>query len=75
MLRNNLIVHLAKYLAFTKVITLRIAAVYGNSSHFFVRNSPKISPPPPRNCIPVCKKFSCNYYEIDAIGIYIKVNY
>ncbi len=50
-------------------ILIRIAAVYGNSSHFFVRNSPKISPPQPLYSIPVYKKFSCNYYEIDAIGI------
>ena len=32
--------------------------------------SPKISPPQPLYSIPVCKKFSCNYYEIDTIGIF-----
>ncbi len=56
---------------------LKYYAVYsnqdGNSSHFFVRNRPEISPPQPLYSIPVCKKFSCNYYEIDIyyeIGIY-----
>ena len=36
-------------------IHIRIAAVCGNSSHFFVRNSPKIPIPPTLYSIHVCK--------------------
>ncbi len=42
----------------------------GDSSHFFVRNSPKFSPSPPLYSIQVCKKITCNFDEILATGIY-----
>ncbi len=43
---------------------------HGNSSHFFVRNSSKISPPPPLYSIHVCKKITRNFDDVLVTGIY-----
>ncbi len=45
----------------------------GNSSHFFVRSSPKISPPRPLYSIPVCKKNCRNLYDIYLLLAYFLI--